>query len=196
MSDSELETTLIHSFRAAGYGIAPPAASAGFSFVIGATFADKTVWVLKPNATTQLTIATDRTDTESTMKNSLADETWHQMIYEIALELGRFGAYVNFRFDPLTMTIYDNVSVDMHSRVSDVVDKANFVNRADTLAVLIAGKHTAASRFAGSGTVDEISVAARPSTTDELLDRIRASTAAVAAAAAATVAAQEGRTKA
>ncbi len=156
LSDHELEAALARWLREAGYGLAAATKpSPDYSFVVVATLADKMIYLWRETGQSTLSIATERSDSDGSARSSLSDQLWFQMLYDIALELGRFGAVVNFSDDPhLKITIQESLTIDADLTEREVIDKVAFVVRADSLGNLIAGKYTTAAQFAQTAVTD------------------------------------------
>jgi hypothetical protein len=157
MTDRQLEQALLQWVRRAGYGISAPVSIPDAVFAVGATFGDATIWIIKASQSPDsLHIATQRIDTGRDIQQALTPGEWAAMLFDVLLEVGRYGAGVQLSGGeadgkaPLTVTISETVSVEAPLTERDLVDRVGFVRRADWLGMLTVRKHHTAKQFASS----------------------------------------------
>lgn len=113
LSDKQLEDAIVKWIRRAGYGLAPPSPNPGTVFTIGATFGDATTWIIKQEAAPDvLWITTQRQDAGRQIQNAMTEAEWTDLLYEMALEMSRFGATPIFNGDPMVVTVSEVISLD------------------------------------------------------------------------------------
>lgn len=94
-----------------------------------------------------MTITTQRTDTDRQIQNAMTEAEWTDLLYEMALEVSRYGATPHFGGDPMILTISEVLSVDIPLNERELVDRVAFVRRADALGTLTAQKRHLAKQF-------------------------------------------------
>ena len=72
--------------------------------------------------------------------NTISDPQWAKVKYEIAIELAKFGVFYDIQDNPFSVTFSDSLAVDSTLTEASVLEKVTFIQRADALVQLAAGK--------------------------------------------------------
>lgn len=122
-----------------GYG-RTPVGWQGFSHALIATYGGVNVWIGITSNGSGLTFAATRTEdvNDQPYVQALQEQPtdWFEMRYQVELELARFGAYYSITESPLSLSYWVNLPIDPTLSESNVIDRVDFVRRADRLVSL------------------------------------------------------------
>ena len=94
------------------------------------------------------------------------------MLFEVILELGKLGAYVNVAGDPLSLSISTTIAFENQVHEREVIRAVEFIKRADSVAQLVVARHTAANFYTRTATAEEVADSASPRSTTDLLEQL------------------------
>ena len=176
MTAADLEQSITRWLRAAGYGIAPPP-SMSYRLAVGAMWAGgTTVWIVQQTEDDPISVGTQKIDQNGAIRALLEDGKWWDMIFDLLLEVGGYGAYIDVTENPLTLTFQEIIPTRDGIQERDLVGKVEFVRRAEALASLVVTKHTAKDYFDRTATFGQMKSSMQaPKNSEELLERLRQS---------------------
>jgi hypothetical protein len=116
----------------------------GYSHGISAQVGGYTVWIAKEDNRNVLAFISGRIEgpVAAPHFDTLDQSGRTNLKYDIAMELARFSVLYSMTDNPLTVAFWTNLAVDETLSEAKVLDRVNFIQSADLLVQLIAGRAT------------------------------------------------------
>ena len=145
LTGKDLIDTVDIWLREVGYGRRPTEAE-GYSHALIASFGSSNVLVAVEPTRNQLLFAAARTqsETDTTLLGGMSAKDQYDLKYEFQLELARFGVFYSVTENPLSITVFVSLTVDESLNEGLVVDRVDFIRRADHLVELLAQRRAVA----------------------------------------------------
>jgi hypothetical protein len=148
LAGKELMDTIDVWLRENGFG-RQPYTMPGYSHAIVATYGGFTTYVGVEEQRNVLAIAATRAENQDDTAtiNQMEAGDWVDLKFELEQELAKFGVYYQARDIPYSITIWIPVPVDETLNEARMIERIDFLRRADALVGLIAGRRMTASLF-------------------------------------------------